>query len=454
VAEPGGGLTEPPGTAPRGQLGPVLVAGLPRSLSLLGFVLMGAVDVAMVAPLGSRSLGALALATAYSATLSILAIHVLAPVDLMIARALGSGDRAALARIHRSSLVLALCAALPVTALHLWAGPGLGLLAGEGDAALLAEAAAYCRALAWGVPAFFLFHAHRLFVEGHGRMWPALVIIAAANLVNLAGNWVLIHGHLGAPALGSAGSAWATASVRMASFLAVTIYLLRVPQLRDSLRGPLSAARGETWRIGRLGISTGVRVAAREVTYAAVIALTARFGQSALAGGQIAFSLLAVANTAQIGFAWGVSVLLARLLGQKDPRGARAALRLALTISAVASAAVALALAALAAPIAHLYTDDPAVAAAATSILRTAALFHVAASFAVTAAAGIFALLDMGFAARVSIPMLFALALPMSWLLAFPLDLGPSALWLGPAAAETLTGAIFLRRFLGRTRVG
>ena len=43
-----------------------------------------------------------------------------------------------------------------------------------------------------------------------GRTVPIVAAIVVANLANAALNWVLIFGHLGFPAMGVVGSAWAT----------------------------------------------------------------------------------------------------------------------------------------------------------------------------------------------------------------------------------------------------
>ena len=48
---------------------------------------------------------------------------------------------------------------------------------------------------------------------------PAAVAIVLGNLCNLAFNWILIFGHLGAPALGVRGSAFSTSLARWVMFL-------------------------------------------------------------------------------------------------------------------------------------------------------------------------------------------------------------------------------------------
>ena len=56
-----------------------------------------------------------------------------------------------------------------------------------------------------------------------GVVRPIMIALVAANVVNVVVNWILIYGHLGAPALGVRGSAWATVlrAIVMAALLLV-----------------------------------------------------------------------------------------------------------------------------------------------------------------------------------------------------------------------------------------
>ena len=53
-----------------------------------------------------------------------------------------------------------------------------------------------------------------------GVVRPVMIALVAANLVNAVANWILIYGHLGAPAMGVRGSAWATVSAARSSWRA------------------------------------------------------------------------------------------------------------------------------------------------------------------------------------------------------------------------------------------
>jgi hypothetical protein len=50
--------------------------------------------------------------------------------------------------------------------------------------------------------------------------------LITANIVNAVGNWVLIYGKWGAPAMGAVGSGWSTALARLYMAAVLIVYLL------------------------------------------------------------------------------------------------------------------------------------------------------------------------------------------------------------------------------------
>src|SRR6185503_3228176 len=77
-------------------------------------------------------------------------------------------------------------------------------------------AALFARIMIPSVLPFFVFIVFRQTLQALGRLRAIVAVIVLANLINGLLDWVLIFGHLGAPAMGVAGSAWATTLSRWA----------------------------------------------------------------------------------------------------------------------------------------------------------------------------------------------------------------------------------------------
>ena len=101
-------------------------------------------------------------------------------------------------------------------------------LTGDGDAAtaaqILAEGVKYLKVMLWGFLPFALTQAYAGTLKETGNTVLPMVAGIAATLVNLVGNYILIFGHFGAPAMGVAGAALATVISRFVELAIVAIW--------------------------------------------------------------------------------------------------------------------------------------------------------------------------------------------------------------------------------------
>ena len=128
----------------------------------------------------------------------------------------GSQDTAGVRHTFRFKMLV--CAVISILGMAIFQLFGTGLiglyLTGEGDAATAAGAMKYgllyLAVMIWGFPAFALTNAYSSTLRETGETTVPMVGGIVAVFVNLVGNYVLIFGHFGAPALGVAGAALAT----------------------------------------------------------------------------------------------------------------------------------------------------------------------------------------------------------------------------------------------------
>ena len=104
--------------------------------------------------------------------------------------------------------------------------------------------------MTWGTFPLFLYAAFRRYLQGMGIVKPVMFALISANVINAVGDWVLIYGHLGLPALGVAGSGWATAIARSYMAAVLIVYAIyhdlrhRTGLCQVSLRPHLTRSRG------------------------------------------------------------------------------------------------------------------------------------------------------------------------------------------------------------------
>ena len=292
---------------------------LPVVAIQVGMMSMGVVDTLMVGRLSARALAAVALGNLYFFLIAVFGMGTLMVLDPVVAQAVGARDPEGAARGVQRGILLAGLLALPAAVLLLLAEPFM-LHAGQ-PAEVVPFAADYAERLAPGVFPFFLFVVLRQTLQSMRVTRPIVVAIVLANLANAALNWMLIFGHAGAPALGVAGSAWATTISRW--LLAGLLFAMAWRALAP-LMFPF---RREVWRTAplarmlRLGLPIGAQVFLEFGAFALVALMMGWLGTRSMAGAELRVQafvalwplvlgaallrMLGVYGGARVGAAWG-----------------------------------------------------------------------------------------------------------------------------------------------------
>src|SRR5919107_269614 len=301
---------------------------LPVVVIQVGMMTMGVVDTLIVGHLAARALAAVALGNLYFFLLAVFGMGTLMVLDPVVAQAVGAGDREGAARGLQRGVLLAGLLALPAAVLLLLAQPFMRAAGQPAEVEPLA--AAYAERLAPGVFPFFLFVVLRQTLQSMKVTAPIVIAIVVANVANAVLNWVLIFGHVGAPALGVAGSAWATTLSR---WLLVGFLFVRA---RGRLGPLVRPVRREIWhwpplaRMLRLGLPIGAQMFLEFGAFAVVALMMGWLGTRSMAGHQVAINLASLTFMVPLGVGDAASVLVGQGVGRGDPAATRGAAAAAL----------------------------------------------------------------------------------------------------------------------------
>ncbi|MEA2691078.1 MAG: multidrug resistance protein family, partial [Acidobacteriota bacterium] len=439
------------------ELSAVVRLALPVVAVQLGLMLMGVVDAMMLGRVSAQALAAGALGDSLSFSLLVGAMGILMAIDPLVSQAHGAEDREAIAAHLERGLVLALALAVPLSLL-LWNARTFLSRLGE-PAALVLGGTAFIRGSVPGVVPFLLFVVLRQTLQAMGIVRPAVVAMLVGNLVNFVGDYVLIFGHFGAPALGVAGSAYATSIGRwiMLMVLAFSSRKVLAPYFRGFTRQAFA------WRAHghhlQLGVPIGVHNSLELSVFAAVALLMGRLGVHELAGHQIALNLAAISYMVPAGVSAAASTRVGNAIGREDMPGARRAAVVCLLLGAGVMSLSGLLFALAPRFLAGLYSPDPGVLAMGAALIPVAAAFQVFDGVQVVGAGVLRGAADTRFAAIVALVGYWVLGLPLGAVFAFRFGHGPRGLWwgltLGLAIVAVLLLARIVRRFRGHiARVG
>jgi MATE family multidrug resistance protein len=385
-----------------------------------------------------------ALGNLYFFTLAVFALGTLMVLDPVVAQAVGAGDRPAVARAVQRGVIIAAILTLPAVLLLTVASAVFGLARQPAD--VIPLAAAYAIRTAPGTFPFLIFVVFRQILQAMGRTAPIVVAIVGANLANALLNWLLIFGHLGFPALGVVGSAWATTISRFLLVLGLWA------ASRRELDPLLSPVRPEIWqrepllRMFRLGLPIGAQHVLEFGAFALVALMMGWMGTRAMAGHQVAINLAALTFMVPLGVGDAASVLVGRAVGRGDPEGTRGAARAAFACGVAFMTMTGAIFLSLPEPLARLYSRDAGVIAVAASLIPIAGVFQIFDGTQVVASGVLRGLGDTRAPMVANLLGYWLVGIPVSMYLGFVAGLGPRGLWWGLVLGLGLVGSSLLLR--------
>jgi MATE family multidrug resistance protein len=354
-------------------------------------------------------------------------------------------------------LILGLCSG-SLGGLLLGFGGPVFAAATELPRSILPGVAAFLHGAAWSIPALGLLAACRGLSEGLSMTRPTMVAGALGLVILVPSAYGLLDGVTIAGfghwhGLGAEGAGLA---------IAVTLWLEGIAYLawiRFSGRYPMVVWSLAVWRpdarilvrLIRIGAPIGVTIVLEVWMFSVATLMAGRFGTVAVAAHQIALMTSAVFFMIPLGLSLGVTVRVARAVGQGDAVAIRRAGLAGFAVMLVCQSVSCSIMFSVPAFIAGLFTHVPAVMALGATLLTLAATFQFADGTQAVAMAALRGLQDT------RVPMLLAmlaywlLGVPLAAFLAFSWGFGVSGIWIGLMGGLTVAAVLLTTRFLWAT---
>jgi MATE family multidrug resistance protein len=410
----------------------------PLVFAELGWMAMGVVDTMFVGRVGAEAIGAVGLGAIVFYGVAVCASGLLFGLDTLVAQAFGAEDREDCHRSLVSGVWMAVLM-IPLVMSAIWALEGILPSFGV-DQTVMRAFRPYLHALIWSAPPLLIYFALRRYLQALHIARPVMITLLTANLVNLAGNWILVLGHLGAPRLGAEGSGWATcfSRVYMAGALAYVLWKRDPEVLRISWRP--RAAR--MWALLKLGAPAAGQMAVEIGVFATVTVLVSKLNATALAGHQIALTTVSTTFMMPLGVSSAAAVRVGFALGRGDRRAASRAGWTALGLGAAVMSAAAVVLLTIPEWIARLFTPEAAVIATAATILRVAAFFQLFDGLQIVVTGSLRGAGDTRTPMVCHLIGYWVIGLPLGAILCFGRGLGARGLWMGLSAGLIAIGLV------------
>ena len=433
----------------------------PLILTNLAQVALGATDVVMMGWLGPDVLAAGALATNLNFAFVIFGLGLVTATSPLIASELGRCRHSVrdVRRTVRQGLWAAASIAVPIW-LALWQADSILTDLGQ-EPHLAEQAARYVHTLQWSLLPFLGYVVLRNFVSAMERPLAALWVGGLAVVVNAVLVWSLMFGHFGLPALGLPGAGIGTtlASCFLFAALAVTVSLDRRFR-RYHLFGRFWRADWPRYcQIWKLGLPIALSLFFEVGVFNAATIFMGLFGRQSVAAHAVAMQIVSLSFMVPLGLGMAATVRVGRAFGAEDweavALGGWTAFALAMAYACCTAVAM------LCAGRALVGVFLPAGNPAAEPVIALAVTFLMF--------GGLFQLVDGGQAIGMGmlrglhdtrVPMIVAglgywvIGLPLGLLLAFPIGLKGTGIWIGLATGLAVVAVMLILRWAARRHLG
>lgn len=293
----------------------------PMSIALSSALVMSLVDLAMVAPLGSHVTAAVGLSV-FSYTLLLAFVTGLGPaVQGVVARRRGQGSTDPKCVPLNAGLMMAVIVGIPITVAGYLLAP-VFFSWFSSDPKVIETGVAFLRVLYLGVVVTGMSHAFKGHWTGMEKPNVHMAIVLFANALNFLGNYILITGRFGAPALGATGAAISTV---VSLHVAVLVHFA-LTWARYRNEGFLRAKPKKLLlqRIFQLGMPATVQEFFRSAGYIAFYWMIGQIGTAELAATNVQVRMTFMLAILSMALGNASATLVSRTIGEGDPEGAAA----------------------------------------------------------------------------------------------------------------------------------
>lgn len=409
-------------------MGELVRLAWPIAVSTLSYSMMTLVDTAFVAGVGEAALAGVGLAGVTAFTLTCFSVGLLRGVKVLVSQSVGAGRHDDAGRYLQAGLVLAVWLGLATVVIGQLAAPVVAWMAATPEAA--GHAVIYLRIRILGTPLLFVYVALREARYGTGDARAPMVASVAANVANIALDYLLII-VLG---FGAAGAAWSSVAGHVIE-AAILVYAL---ENRGALR--LKIRTRYLAGIWRVGVPTGVQFLLEVGSFTLLTALISAMSETQMAAHQIVLHVIHFSFLPAYAVAEAGSVLAGQAVGANRDDLVGVVAKRAITLVAVYTGACTLLFGFGAELIVGLFPTSAELFETAVGLMYVAVVFQMADGANVVARGLLRGTGDVRYPAVVGIICAWVCVPPLTWLLGYELGLQAMGGWLG-LCVEIFAGA-------------
>ena len=426
--------------------------GLPIIIGQIGIILVSFVDTFMVGQHGTDDLGAAGFVNNVFNLAIIFATGFSYGLTPVVGKLFGRGKHKEIGSALKNALfangVIALFLMLVMGTLYL----NIDRL-GQPQS-LMGLIRPYYMILLISLPFTMLFNAFKQFADGITDTQTAMWILLTGNMLNVAGNYILIFGKCGMPELGLFGAGVSTLLSRMAMLAIFLIIFFRRKRYRMYAQGFIGAkiSRSEQRLLNRIGLPVALQMGMETASFSLATIMVGWLGTAALAAHQIMCTVGQLGFMMYYGMAAAVAVKVSYYNGCNDrgniKRSANAGFYIILLMAVITSATIFLSRN----YIGGIFTHNTEVALLVAQLTIPFIIFQFGDGLQCNFSNALRGIVDVKPVMLYAFIAYFVISLPAGYIFGFVLDWGLTGVWMSFPFGLTSAGIMFYLRFRSRTR--
>ncbi|MEC9489549.1 MAG: MATE family efflux transporter [Halanaerobiales bacterium] len=280
------------------------------------------VDMMMVGRLGASAVAAIGLTMQPVFFSTALASALGVGTTALVSRFTGSDENKKAASVLQQSVLLSIIFSLIFAAIFYFFAPALLTLMG-GEAEVIRLGTGYLRVMTPGFVFMVLAFIVTAALRGAGETKTPMKVNILVNIINIAGNYLLIFGNLGFPRLGVNGAALSTTLARsIGGIILLALTFSDYSVLKMKIKGFFRFDIELTKRVLKIGIPTAMEESVRRLAQLLFIRVIASLGTTSFAAHQISLNAESISYMPGFGIAVAATTIVGQNLGARNPGGA------------------------------------------------------------------------------------------------------------------------------------
>ncbi|MEK3883134.1 MATE family efflux transporter [Paenibacillus sp. PL2-23] len=287
-------------------------------------------------------------------------------------------------------------------------------------------------------------------IRVHGFTKEAMLVALGMNVIHIIGNYALIFGNFGMPALGVEGAAISTIASRLIAVVVFFWLLYRIMEIRIQVSYYLNLSKEYIGKILKIGIPSALEQVMYHCCQIIFLFYTTYLGEAALAAKQYASNISMFIYLFAFAVGIGTSIMVGRFVGAGRTDDAYKRVWMSVRSASAVSLVMIGVVVAFREQLVGIFTDDAEVLRIGAQVLLYSIILETGRTINIIIVNSLRASGDAKYPLWIGMFTMVGMSLSLGYFFVFHLNMGLVGIWLAIAADEWIRAIIFYFRWRSR----